>query len=62
METRVSAQLKSCFARSTVVFLEQEDPKFAYRERLIFSINLPNYELKKAYEKQLAIETAPSGQ
>lgn len=47
-----SAQLKSSFARSTVVFLEQEDPKYAYRERLIFSINLPNYELKKPWDKK----------
>ncbi len=44
-----SSQLKSCFARSTVVFLEEEDPKFAFRERLIFSINLPNYELKRSW-------------
>lgn len=42
-----SSQLKACFARSTVVFLEQEDPKYLYRDRLIFSIHLPNYELKK---------------
>jgi hypothetical protein len=40
------SQLKSCFARSTVVFLEKEDPRRPFRERLIFSINLPNYELK----------------
>jgi hypothetical protein len=45
-----SSQLKSCFARSTVVFLEQEDPKFFFRERLIFSINLPNYELKRSWD------------
>ncbi|MGZ3709049.1 MAG: hypothetical protein ACXWPM_09775, partial [Bdellovibrionota bacterium] len=45
-----SAQIKSCFARSTVVFLEQEDPKHNYRERLIFSINLPNFELKKQWD------------
>lgn len=45
-----SAQLKSSFARSTVVFLEQEDPKYSFRERLIFSINLPNYELKKPWD------------
>lgn len=47
-----SSQLKSCFARSTVVFLEQEDPKHSYRERLIFSINLPSYELKRNWSKQ----------
>jgi hypothetical protein len=45
-----SAQVKSSFARSTVVFLEQEDPKYSFRERLFFSINLPNYELKKAWD------------
>jgi hypothetical protein len=42
-----NSQLKSCFARSTVVFMEEEDPKHSYRERLVFSINLPNYELKR---------------
>lgn len=46
-----SAQLKSSFARSTVVFLEQEDPQYSFRERLIFSINLPNYELKRQWER-----------
>jgi hypothetical protein len=46
-----SAQLKSSFARSTVVFLEQEDPKHNFRERLIFSINLPNYELKRSWDR-----------
>jgi len=42
-----SSQLKSCFARSTVVFLEQDDPKYPFRERLVFSIALPHYELKR---------------
>jgi hypothetical protein len=51
-----SAQLKSSFARSTVVFLEQEDPKFPFRERLIFSINLPNYELKKPWVHERTIK------
>lgn len=49
-----SAQIKSSFARSTVVFLEQEDPKYNYRERLIFSINLPNYELKRQWDHSKA--------
>ncbi|MBL7715189.1 MAG: hypothetical protein JNL01_06940 [Bdellovibrionales bacterium] len=49
-----SSQLKACFARSTVVFLEEEDPKHDYRERLIFSINLPNFELKRAWEMPVA--------
>ena len=41
-----SSQLKSCFARSTVVYFEEEDPQYSYRERIVFSIHLPNYELK----------------
>ena len=45
------SQLKSCFARSTVVFLEQEDPSPAVSRRLIFSINLPNYELKSSMQE-----------
>jgi hypothetical protein len=45
-----SSQLKSCFARSTVVFFEQDDPKHNYRERLIFSIHLPSFELKGMWE------------
>jgi hypothetical protein len=49
-----SAQLKSSFARSTVVFLEQEDPKHTFRERLIFSVNLPNYELKLPWDRSKA--------
>ncbi|MCC7440316.1 MAG: hypothetical protein IT285_01705 [Bdellovibrionales bacterium] len=44
-----SSQLKSCFARSTVVFLEQDDPRHSYRERLVFSIHLPHYELKRSW-------------
>lgn len=48
-----SSQLKSCFARSTVVFLEQEDPKHSFRERLIFSVNLPSYELKRNWAKSV---------
>lgn len=41
-----SSQLKACFARSLVVFLEEEDAKHPYRERVVFSIQLPAFELK----------------
>jgi hypothetical protein len=40
-----SAHLENSFARSTVVFLEREDPKYPFRERIVFSINLPQYKL-----------------
>ncbi len=43
-----SSQLKSCFARSTVVYVEQDDPENTYRKRIVFSVHLPNYELKTA--------------
>jgi hypothetical protein len=47
-----SSQLKGCFARSTVVFLEQDDPIYPFRERLTFSIHLPAYELKNPWTKE----------
>lgn len=47
-----SSQLKSCFARSTVVFLEQDDTKHSFREKLTFSIHLPSYELKNSWSKE----------
>ncbi len=51
-----SSQLKSCFARSTVVFLEEEDPRYSYRERLIFSVNLPSFELKRSWKNDAEVE------
>lgn len=48
----MNSQLKSCFARSTVVFLEQDDPKHSFRERLTFSIHLPKYELKSDWGRE----------
>ncbi len=47
-----SSQIRSSFARCTVVFLEQDDPVRNYRERLIFSIHLPNFELKKMWNDE----------
>jgi hypothetical protein len=46
-----SSQLKSCFARSTVVFLEQDDSRYQFRERLTFTIHLPSYELKDSWRR-----------
>lgn len=39
-------QIKASFSRSAVVYLEQEDPKFKHREKVIFTINLADYELR----------------
>jgi hypothetical protein len=32
--------------------LEEEDPRYSYRERLIFSINLPSFELKRNWKDE----------
>jgi len=56
-----SSQLKGCFARSTVIFLEQDDPKAQYRERLVFSIHLPQYELKSNWSKKVPSEKKEDG-
>ncbi len=39
-------QIKASFSRSAVVYLEQEDPKHSHRERVVFTVNLGDYELR----------------
>lgn len=39
-------QLKPSFSRSAVIYLEQEDPIRPHRERILFTINLGEFELK----------------
>jgi len=40
-------QIKPSFSRSAVVYLEKDHPKNNHSEIVIFSINLPTYELKR---------------
>ena len=42
-----SAQLRACFARSAVVFLQRPDPQKLGRELISLTIHLPDYELVK---------------
>ncbi|MBY0472456.1 hypothetical protein K2X30_14925 [bacterium] len=39
-------QIKASFSRSAVVYLEQEDPANKHREKVIFTINLGDFELR----------------
>jgi len=39
-------QIKASFSRSAVVYLEQEDPDNVHRERVIFTVNLSDIELR----------------
>ncbi|MCC7440617.1 MAG: hypothetical protein IT285_03225 [Bdellovibrionales bacterium] len=39
-------QIKASFSRSAVVYLEQEDPENVHRERVIFTVNLSDVELR----------------
>ncbi len=44
-------QIKPSFSRSAVVYLEKDHPKNNHSEIVIFSINLPTYELKRGFTK-----------
>ncbi len=39
-------QIKASFSRSAVIYLEQEDPRNQHRERVIFTVNLGDFELR----------------
>lgn len=55
-----SSQLKNCFAKSTVLYFEKEDPNNSYRERLVFSVHIPSRELKGMIEAPSEIEKIES--
>ncbi len=54
-------QLKASFSRSAVVYLEQEDPQNTYREKIIFSINLGDFELRYPLEESYSHELTEDG-
>jgi len=54
-------QIKASFSRSAVVYLEQEDPYHAHRERVIFTINLGNFELRYPLDENAEHETTEDG-
>lgn len=39
-------QIKASFSRSAVIYLEQEDPHHKHREKVIFTVNLGDFELR----------------
>ncbi len=39
-------QIKSSFSRSAVLYLEQDDPKYDHRDRVVFTINIADFELR----------------
>jgi len=49
-------QLKASFSRSAVVYLEQEDPDNKHRERVIFSINISDFELRYPMDDETPVE------
>ncbi|MCC7440315.1 MAG: hypothetical protein IT285_01700 [Bdellovibrionales bacterium] len=54
-------QIKSSFSRSAVVYLEQEDPHHPHRERVIFTINLGNFELRYPLDESAEHEITEDG-
>jgi hypothetical protein len=47
-------QLKANFSRSAVVYLEQDDPSYMQREKVVFSINLSDFELRFPMDEEAA--------
>lgn len=47
-------QLKPSFTRNAVVYLEQEDPKYKHRDRIVFTVNLSDFELINPISEDLA--------
>jgi hypothetical protein len=47
-------QLKANFSRSAVVYLEQDDPSYPQREKVVFSINLSDFELRYPMDEEAA--------
>ncbi len=45
-------QLKASFSRSAVVYLEQEDPRNTHREKIVFTVNLGDFELRYPMDEE----------
>ncbi|MBN1115334.1 MAG: hypothetical protein JXA66_08340 [Oligoflexia bacterium] len=54
-------QIKASFTRSAAVYLEQEDPRNKHRERVIFSINLGDFELRYPLDESAEQEVVEDG-
>lgn len=54
-------QIKASFTRNSVIYLEQEDPANHHRERVIFSINLSDFELRRPLGESARNEFSDDG-
>jgi hypothetical protein len=54
-------QIKASFSRSAVIYLEQEDPNNKHREKVIFTVNLGDYELRYPLDEQAAEQITEDG-
>jgi len=54
-------QIKASFSRSAVVYLEQEDPRNKHRERVVFTVNLGDFELRYPMDETADQTTVPDG-
>lgn len=54
-------QIKASFSRSAVVYLEQEDPRNVHRERVMFTINVSDYELRYPLDESADQEVVEDG-
>jgi hypothetical protein len=54
-------QIKASFSRSAVIYLEQEDPNHRHREKVIFTINLGDFELRYPLDESADEQTVEDG-
>ncbi|MEK6578206.1 MAG: hypothetical protein AABZ55_03185 [Bdellovibrionota bacterium] len=54
-------QIKASFSRSAVIYLEQEDPKNSHREKVIFTVNLGDFELRYPLDESAEERTVEDG-
>jgi len=54
-------QIKASFSRSAVVYLEQEDPSHKHREKVVFTVNIGDYELRYPLDESASEQTVEDG-
>lgn len=54
-------QIKASFSRSAVIYLEQEDPHHKHREKVIFTVNLGDFELRYPLDETADDKTTEDG-
>ncbi len=54
-------QIKASFSRSAIVYLEQEDPHNRNREKVIFTINIADFELRYPFDESASTKKVEDG-